>query len=120
VARNRRELPIDSLWLFPSLRMRQTGAGGSATMRQMVRSCVMASTVALAVAGCAADANHQAAPVDQQDDDEDTTLATWRTRQSGRGVQSAREVQIGRDVAAVLQGMRLARLTRLAALGAKR
>ena len=88
-------------------------------MRQMVRSCVMASTVALAVAGCAADANHQAAPVDQQDDDEDTTLATSRARRIGRGVQNARNVQIGRDVAAILQGMRMAHLTRLAALGTK-
>jgi hypothetical protein len=91
-------------------------------MRQMVRSCVMASTVAMAVAGCASNANHQAAPIDQQDDldDEDTTLATRGVRQIGRRVQSAREVQISRDVAAILQGMRMARLTRFAALGAKR
>jgi hypothetical protein len=86
--------------------------GASSGVRRTVLLCIMSGTLALAVAGCAADPTRQAAPVDQPDDadNDDTLLAaltTWRAQ------------EISRDVAAILHGMRLAHLARLASLEPK-
>jgi hypothetical protein len=97
--------PFDNLAL--TLRLHHTAAvvnaaGGSGAVRVRVLLCI----IALALASCAADATDHAAPMDQPDD-EDTALATLRAR------------QIARDVAAIVEGMRMARLSRLIALGRK-
>ena len=78
---------------------------GSGAMRGMV--LLIAGT--LAIANCAGNSEH-ATPAEQPDEtdpDDDTALAALRAR------------EVARDVAAILEGMKFARLRRLATLGLK-
>ena len=74
-----------------------------------MRGTVLLMAGSLAIAGCAGNTEN-AVPVEEPDKmnpGDDTTRAALRAR------------QIARDVAAILDGMKLARLRRLATLGLK-
>jgi hypothetical protein len=85
--------------------VRCLGRRASATPRVRGALRTLLLCAALAVAGCAAGTNDQAAPLDQPGDADNTSLATLRAR------------LIARDVEAIMDGMRQARLKRLASLG---
>src|SRR5207248_2248049 len=88
---------------YPLVRCRGRRAPATPRVRGALRTLLLCAAVA--VASCAAGTNDRAAPHDRPGDADNTSLATLRAR------------QIARDVEAIMDGMRQARLKRLASLG---